>query len=375
MKKLAMTIILLTVVLCSAFSIGFGYHVIEAKSDADFARGIFPIAVNYQFNFPVPDLLGGSATEFAFRLDNGLDFRTLRQNPETGDFYAMGEPVKHTLDYMVIYDEFKLFFNQGFWADHFTIGASIDGRFENAYESLDYLTWPDGDALFSDNEGKARFSSFTGAPELAGDRSVFQTSLSALAEIDFMKDEEVRRSGMRLTSSFRITGPWMPMNDGSAAYMLSDNRLDIAFTPYHLERKSGLGWLSFVIDNSTGYRFIVGEKVPYHIEGGDLYEDVAAPATEHVLTNRLSLTLYGPQVSEDTYPSASLFWAFGYSFGPALNSTGNVDYSETVSVLGVTAEVNILDIFRLYWEWGYVLDPVFNEAKKAICRFGFTFGV
>ena len=170
-RKLASLLILLLVAVSAVHSIGFGYHVIEARSDVDFAGGIFPIAVNYQFNFPVPDLLPGSMTELAFRLDNGLDFRTLRQNPETGDFYALTEGVDYSLDYMVVYDEFNLFFNQGFWNDHLTLGVSIDGRFENAYESLEYLSAPDGDALFTLSNGSARFSSFIGAPELDGSRS------------------------------------------------------------------------------------------------------------------------------------------------------------------------------------------------------------
>lgn len=375
-RKLASLLLLLLVAVSTAFSIGFGYHVIEARSDVDFAGGIFPIAVNYQFNFPVPDLLPGSVTELAFRLDNGLDFRTLRQNPEKGDFYAAltGE-VDYSLDYMVVYDEFNLFFNQGFWNDHLTLGVSIDGRFENAYESLEYLSNPDGNALFTLPDGSARFKSFIGAPELEGSRSIFQTYLSGLLAIDFMDDETVRRNGARLTSDFRITGPWMPMNDSSGDFLISSSTLDLSLTLFHLERGSGKSWISLVLDNSTTYRFIWGDKVPVYIEGGHLFDDVVAPSTRHVVTNELALTIYGPQFTVDTYPSVSLFWNFGYSFGPALNSMEDTTYGETVSVWGVKAEFLVLDIFKVYWHWGYVVDPVFNEQSRAITRLGFTFGV
>ena len=374
-RKLASLLILLLVAVSAVHSIGFGYHVIEARSDVDFAGGIFPIAVNYQFNFPVPDLLPGSMTELAFRLDNGLDFRTLRQNPKTGDFYALSGGVDYSLDYMVVYDEFNLFFNQGFWNDHLTLGVSIDGRFENAYESLEYLSNPDGNALFTLPDGSARFKSFIGAPELEGSRSIFQTYLSGLLAIDFMDDEAVRRNGARLTSDFRITGPWMPMNDSSGDFLISSNTLDLSLTLFHLERGSGKSWISLVLDNSTTYRFIWGDKVPVYIEGGVLFDDVAAPATRHVVTNELALTIYGPQFTVDTYPSVSLFWDFGYSFGPALNSVADTTYGETVSVWGVKVEFLVLDIFKVYWHWGYVVDPVFNEQSRAITRLGFTFGV
>ena len=167
----------------------------------------------------------------------------------------------------------------------------------------------------------------------------------------------------------------MPMNDSSGDFLISSNTLDLSLTLFHLERGSGKSWISLVLDNSTTYRFIWGDKVPVYIEGGVLFDDVAAPATRHVVTNELALTIYGPQFTVDTYPSVSLFWDFGYSFGPALNSVADTTYGETVSVWGVKAEFLVLDIFKVYWHWGYVVDPVFNEQSRAITRLGFTFGV
>ena len=137
-RLLAFITVLLIAASASVFAIGFGYHVIEARADMDFGYGIFPLSLNYQFNFPVPDFIGGSTTELAFRLDNGLDFRELRQNPDDGSFYAE-TGVDHTTSYMAIYDEFNLFFNQGFWNNHITVGVSVDGRFENAYEAITFM--------------------------------------------------------------------------------------------------------------------------------------------------------------------------------------------------------------------------------------------
>ena len=379
MRKLC--ILLLSMMLSAPLAaIGFGYHVFEVRTEPEFSNGVFPTSVMYQFNFPMPDFISGRSTILAFRLDNGLAYRNLRQSPCDGSILAR-DPVSYPTEYTVLFDEFNLFFAQGFGEtrdeekDLITAFISLDGRFENAYESLEYLSAPDGDALFTLDDGSARFSSFIGAPELEGSRSIFQTCLSGLLAIDFMDDETVRRNGARLTSDFRITGPWMPMNDSTGDFLISSNTLDLSITLFHLERGSGKSWISLVLDNSTTYRFIWGDKVPVYIEGGVLFDDVAAPATRHVVTNELALTIYGPQFTVDTYPSVSLFWDFGYSFGPALNSVADTTYGETVSVWGVKVEFLVLDIFKVYWHWGYVVDPVFNEQSRAVTRLGFTFGV
>ena len=106
-KKLAAFILIIMISL-PAYCIGFGYHVFKVRTDPSFSIGSWelPISTLYQFNFPVPDLVKGSATSFSFRLDNGLDYRKLRQDPETG---APINPLNHPypIDYMVLYDEFN----------------------------------------------------------------------------------------------------------------------------------------------------------------------------------------------------------------------------------------------------------------------------
>ena len=84
MKKILLLTILLTILALPAFSIGFGYHILEVRSEPEFANGTFPSSIKYQFNFPVPDFIGGNITELTFRLDNGLIYRSLDQDPVTG---------------------------------------------------------------------------------------------------------------------------------------------------------------------------------------------------------------------------------------------------------------------------------------------------
>ena len=143
--------------------------------------------------------------------------------------------------------------------------------------------------LFWDGDNE-RFpgASFIGAPELGGDRSVFQTHLSARLELDFMDDQVVRRDGARIESYFKITGPWMPLNDGSADYILSRNTLNISKTLFSVRRESGKSWMSFVFDNDTTYRYIIGDKIPQYLQGGDVWDEVTAPATTHALFHTMA---------------------------------------------------------------------------------------
>ena len=333
-KRLFLVLILFVAVLCSASAIGFGYHIIEAKAEADFSSGIFPIALNYQFNFPVPDVIDGSSTELAFRLDNGLDIRKLRQHPDDGRFLNE-DNAGFPLEYMVLYDEFNLFYRQGFWNDHISLGLYIDGRFENAYETFDYKYDDEHDeGLFWDGD-EERFSgsSFTGAPELRGGRSIFNTSLSASFTLDFLV-------------TF-IDAPW----------------------------KDGRSWFSVVLDNSTTYRFIMGEKVPYHIQGGEMWNGNYMPNTQHVLTSLFSLTFYGPQLSADTYPSLSVFMDLGLSYGKALNSSSDEVFRDFSAIFGFKAEFLILDIAKFYVQCGYVKFPSLNQVEGPQVSIGFTFGV
>ena len=368
------------------FAIGFGYHVFEVRTEPEFAKGIFPSSVLYQFNFPVPDFIEGSSTVLAFRLDNGLEYRTLRQDPETGAIMAQ-DPSAYDFprDYTVHYDEFNLIFSQGFIETGFsdrdllTAYGSIDGRFEMAFERLSWMTGPDRtEGVFWDSNGDYRFpadGSWIGAPELSEDRSVFQTTLSIGLRLDYMRDSTTRRDGVRAETYWRFAPSWMLLSDGSASFMLSSNTIQLSKTLYSFERPNGLGWLSIVLDDWFGYRWIAGSRVPAYIQGGEMWgPDV--PNAANVFTNRLMLTFYGPQiVSEDTYPSLSIFWDLGWGLGRVLNTDTGERIAESVGSYGIRASFAIAGIAEFYYEIGCSYDPVFNEEMYVEQEFGFSVGI
>ena len=371
-------------------AIGFGYHVFEVRTEPEFSNGVFPTSVMYQFNFPMPDFISGRSTILAFRLDNGLAYRNLRQSPWDGSILAR-DPVSYPTEYTVLFDEFNLFFAQGFMEtrdekkDLLTAFISIDGRFENAYERLSWLSGPgDMEGLFNTFDGgtKAeRFpgASWVGAPELAGSRSMFQTSITAGLVVDWMDDDVTRRDGVRFGSYLRFSPSWMPLSTGDASFIVSWNELEASKTLCSVGQtgRTELSWFSVVLDDKLTYRYIFGDKVPSYIQGGDIWGRGDVPNAAHVLSNRLSLTFYGPQInSRDSYPSLTIFWDLGLGLGRVLNR-GSVDefIAETVGSYGIKVEFIIFGIIELYYEIGCSYDGAFNEDSYVEQRFGVTVGI
>lgn len=419
MKKKVIALITLILISAPLFAVSFGYNILEVRTMPEFGEGVFPTSLMYQFNFPTPNFISGSKTLLAFRLDNGLIYRTLRQSPTDGYLYAKDAEYNGEFDsgdskeYSVQFDEFNLLFSQGFFkywfpnADLFTVGVSIDGRFEKAYERLSWLAY-DGNTqgvfTYYNTSGKnvTRFPSTTswiGAPELIDDRSAFMLSFSAWFEINHMRDKISRRDGVKAKIYMRYSPEALQLFDSPARadfFALYAN-IDLAFTPFYvtLNKLSDVSWGSAVIDWNLCYRFITGEKVPAYIQGGELWE-VSAPNSKHVLTSRLSLSLYGPRVTStsvypvisvfglfnlnalnsiDTYPEFTFFWDCGYSFGALLNRSVSEKIGEWVGSVGLKARFVILGIAELYYEFGYVYDPAFNESQYFKQTYGFSIGI
>ena len=393
-KKLAAFILIIMISL-PAYCIGFGYHVFKVRTDPSFSIGNWelPISTLYQFNFPVPDLVKGSATSFSFRLDNGLEYRKLRQDPETG---APINPLNHPypIDYMVLYDEFNFALSQGLVhmdfndEDLITLNVLVGGRFESAFENFDYYSDAshkegvfhtigkneEGESVIADREPFG--SSFLpGTPELSGDRTMFEINLSAGIDINLMKDEITSRNGMRLSSWIRVSPSWLNFFSDRSDYLLWWTRLDLAWTLFSIPLSDELSALSMMLSNSTEYRFISGNKVPSYIQGGEIWQ-AEALSSEHVITNRTELTLFGPQLfAPDVYPYASAFICMAYSFGNVLNSDSLKLDGNLAASYGVRAEVVLFNVARVYYEIGAVSYSDGWGKSNLIQRFGFALGV
>ena len=100
------------------------------------------------------------------------------------------------------------------------------------------------------------------------------------------------------------------------------------------------------------------------------------PMSQHAITNRLSITFYGPQIkSRDTYPSITIFWDLGWGLGKRLNSVEPVRISESVGSYGIRCCFVIVGIAEFYYEIGCSYDPVFNEDPYVEQKFGFSVGI
>ena len=385
MRKL-LSILSMLILLSPLGAIGFGYHVFEIRTEPEFGKGVFPASVMYQFNFPVPDFIAGNKTELAFRLDNGLVYRTLRQDPVSGAI--MGEdPSSYDFpkEYTVHFDEFNLFFAQGFIDTSFsdndllTAFVSIDGRFEMTFERLSWMTnTNETEGVFWDSDGNYRFpenAEWIGAPELSGDRSSLQTSISLGLMFDYMRDTVTMRDGIKGKFVWRFAPEWMLLTDGTASFVLSWNEVQLSKTLFSVPHADERTWFSIVLDDYLTYRWIYGSKVPQYVQGGDIWgPDV--PNARNVITNRIALTFYGPQIlSRDTYPSITIFWDMGRALGKVLNSASGESINESVGSYGIRANLVIAGIAEFFYEIGCSYDPVFAEDMFVEQKFGFSVGV
>ena len=293
-KKITLLLTILSISLINLFAIGFGFHAFEFRTSPEFSKGVFPTSLLYQFDFPVPDFIEGNTTQLSFRIDNGMDFRTLRQEPITGIPFAddpTNDAWNYPKDYLTIFDEMNLVIGQGFMKTAFSdrdllkLWATFDIRFENAYERLNYLFDENQkDKLFDD----ARFDSSIGQPELKGSRSTSNISFSLGLDFNMMKEDRTRRNGIKNSFWVRLNPMWTDwFQSGAHDYLLFWDKLDLSFTPYALKMKGerDTTWFSIVLDNSTTYRCAIGNKIPYYIQGGQIF-GTQALNTEHVIANR-----------------------------------------------------------------------------------------
>ena len=385
MKRKSLIIIILCISL-PVYSIAFGYSILNIKTAPDFSNGVFPTALEYQFNAPIPDIIYGNNTEINLRIDSGLDFRKLKQDPVSGlPLAALSEAPDYPLSYMVLYDEMNFIFSQGFLHSYINsddllrLWFSFDLRFENAYERLNYLRDPTNlDSLFY-IDGENRFNDWKGQPELNGNRSTSNCSISFGFDINFMQDLITRRNGVYNSFTVRLNPLWTDIfNDASHDYIFISNKLDLAYTIFHIDMnnsKRNTSWLSLVLDCNTEYRFITGNKVPYYIQGGNIF-GATALNTQHIITNRTSLTLYGPQInSYDCFPYLAGFVDIGISLGKLLNTDYSNIENDFICSVGGRFEFVIFNVASFYYEIGYICNNIMDTPNTMISRFGFSLGV
>ncbi len=396
-NRIISVFIVLLFISSELFAIGFGFHVFEVRTTPEFSNGVFPISALYQFDFPMPSLIGNEISRLAFRLDSGLVYRTLTQNPDDGrllDQYPDAAFSDGTLfsdfttrSYTTHYDEFNMLFEQGFFGklnshnDLVTLHASFGGRFEISYERLNWMGSPDETSgVFWKAFKEERFpdSTWVGQPELAGTRSVFQTFLTFGATLDMMMDDITSQNGLKLDAWARFCHPGMIRHDGSADFNVFKTTLSAAYTPLKFMRndKPELSALSFIIGTDLSLKTISGTAIPYYVADTSIY-GVKLPNTVNTFTNRVYATLYGPQLNaKDLYPFITVFNDYGVSFGNVANRSEEEKITETAASFGFRAELVIYNIANIFYEFGYVYKQPFTDEEYPItAKLGVSVGV
>ena len=368
-------------------AIGFGYHILDARVSHEFGLGFFPVSVRYQFDFPVPNIISGNDTILSVSFDNGMDHRTLNQHPDSGEFFDDNKSEEWYFDerdYIAHFDEFLLIFEQGFLGktraeeNHLKLHFSFGGRFEMAFERLLWLY--DSNSLsgvFWKNPNELRYpdSEWIGQPELAGDRKAFQTFINLGVSVNYLDDNYTIKNGCYFNSYLRYSPKWMPLNDGSADFLLWNNELKLAYTPVAI-RQNGkdLTWFSLILASDSLLSYTIGNKVPYYAVDNNIYGAVM-PNMELLFSNRTYMEMTGPQICvEDMYPAVSLFHDFAVSSGRTLNSLSDNKSCQIAASLGFNAKFIIYDIFTLFYEVGFIYKEPFNNVgfNQIAGKFGIT---
>lgn len=384
MKKVLLLIFTLLAVCFPSFSIGFGYHIFEARSNPDFSNGVFPSSLKYQFNFPVPDFLEGSATLLTFRLDNGLVYRTLSQDPESGEAYKKEQDFPQV--YSTHYDEFNLLFSQGFVptsfsdSDLISLYMSIDGRFEMNFERLSWMrdeSEREGVFYRYDSEEKKhvpRFESYNGVPELKGNRSPVMMSLSFGLKLSYMRDEVTRRDGIELDALFRYAPSALQIFGKSMDYAYLALNFEASWTALDVRFEDGKQKSSLILFDRARYVYISGKSVPNYIRDYSISSMFAFDLAEHSIINRLGLKINAAALlSSDTYMSFSLYFDTKYSRGRMMNSSESIE--DLAYGIGTRLEYRLYDIAAFYAEIDYKINPSFDESSKFSYSYGFTLGI
>lgn len=385
--KRAFLVLFFLILSFSVFAIGFGYQVLQIRTMPEFGSGIFPTSIIYQFNLPIPDFIAGNTSLLTFRLDNGLENRKIIKNPDDGhliDLYpelSAAFTNKDARNYLSQYDEFLLIFEQGFFHnDLIKLHFSFGGRFEMAFERFSYmLDSSNTEGLFYKSPGIKRYgtSSFSGIPELGGDRNVFQTFINFGFEIKNLEDRTVIKNGFVFSSMLRLNPEGLPLNDKTANFISSNNKLEFFYTPFFSTYGDGrYSLFSALLYNRTSYLMIVGKSVPYYAQDIS-FHTTYVPGTEHLVKNYTSLVLFGPQLGAvDLYPKMEFYHDIGYSFGALLNTGEGYNQSVITSAIGLCLEFNIYNISKLFYKMGYIYKAINTDDMNRInISFGFSLEV
>ncbi len=394
MKRLAAVLILVSV-LFSLPAISLTSSITSTDGDLRFGSGFFPVRGEFSYVYSIPDYFDDVTGAVRLDFNTGLKHRLLLQNPQTGEHFDRGTTAyvdDSARYYQVHFIYASLDFVLGLWnVDYlsspvFSVVLSFVGDYENAYERIGWMNGDGEESTFYDAEHvNERYSSYSGVPELGHDsvttfRQLSHTGIRVGVEFNYTEETRMTKDGVWADVGVKYMPSWALFHDrNGSSYFSVDGTAGAAYTildisQFSLSSSSEEVLKMFTLTAQTEFnlRFVCGKGIPQYALERSVWGSHNAN-TLFSVANTTSLTLRGPQLTEDIYPSLSLVSDVSLSLGPVANGKGSMTC--LAGSISLRAEADIFDTLYLYAECGWVYASIYEKDRGFRYSFGVRLGI
>ncbi len=394
MKRLTCVLILVSV-LFSLGAISFTSSITSTDGDLRFGHGFFPVSGEFNYIYNIPDFFDDVTGAVRLDFNSGLKHRLLLQNPSTGEHIDRGtNPYidDNARYYQVHFIYASLDFVLGLWnVDYlstpvFSVVLSFVGDYENAYERIGWMNGDGDESTFYYPDRFERYrDSYSGVLELGHDsvtgyRQLSHTGIRAGVEFNYTEETRMTKDGIWAEAGVKYMPSWALFHDkNGSSYFMIDGTAGAAYTILNVSQFSlstsseeVLKMFTLTAETEFNARFVYGKGIPQYALERSVWGSHNANTLFNV-ANTTSLTLRGPQLTEDIYPSISLVSDMSLALGPVANGKGRLAcFAGSISL---RAEADIYDTLYLYAECGWVYASIFEKDRGFRYSFGVRLGI
>ncbi len=359
MRRTVQAIVFLLMVMLPLGAETFYSSIINASYLSDFAMSVFPVSFWGEFGIDDLGLFEDLNTKALVRVEAGMDQRTIRQWPVSGDIIYSPDDQRR---YSVVFSEGLVGFEQGLVdnpddgkPDFLTLNFLIGVRWEQAFASLHDIQNADWGGVFDDTAYFPLNTEIIGIPELNGNKYSLSNSVTIGIEFNNKDNDYLIPEGYDFSFDF-VIGPWWLLN--SPTVFNTTTTIDYwkllykaSYTHTFFQRDqedADMNLYSLYMNFDLSCQLLFGEAIPQH-EMSVRFRDEAVPPRPFITDVRASLSLVGPEfISVGTYPMITVLMENTLSAGRLLN---NNDSSQSVGfygTIGVRLDLYIMRLFRAF---------------------------
>lgn len=337
-------------------------------------------------------------TSLLMDMSFGVQQRKLVQDPATGSYLTADQLAQDAWQYgySTFYSQVSYTFRNALFDNRRTekkslvVDASIDVRFEQAFDSFDNIRagrsflqnypWKDGTLENYWTGG----NEFAAIPDLRGGAYMLATGITLKAGWDDMYQEynTIYREGLDADGTLTLA-PWFLLNDMGRLFSSLDSLFDTAVDYYRIagdatyakvlyNREDWKRWniFSIVLEDVAHMQFLMGGAVPKFADTIS-FPGIGYTNLPLVAQNQLKLYLYGPAfLTDNTIPYGYVFLNLGLATGVPNNSTDAPWETFAYAEIGLNAHLEVMGALHIFAEVSYVFSNITNYG----CFFDWNVG-